>query len=101
MNATKLIDALEALEYKPYSYSGRGMFGGRCIAINLERGTSPFTVGAQLVKELEEESDGEESDGEVADLSVAQDQMGLGTVLYFTGVPWPDGRQDGSEPDEG
>lgn len=65
--AEKLVAALKAKGLEPYPYSGRGMFGARCVAV-------------------------EDFDGEIAGFrGPVYDNMGKGFVAYWPNVRW-DGR---------
>lgn len=85
MDADKLIKALREGDFKVRDYSGRGMGDRRCVGVYLERGQSPFAVGAVAALALGEE---------VLDLGVRQDSMGMGVILYFPGILWPEGETD-------
>ncbi len=68
-------------------YSGRAMFGTRCLGVSgTERGAAKFLVA--VAKE----------DGELADLlvrSLRSDSLGMGIITYFEGVA-----AEGVVPDE-
>ena len=69
MNAKLLIKKIEALGLEPYSYSGRGMYGDRYVAVDVDY------IG---------EADGLPLQG------ASQDSMGMGMVIYWRGAPWPE-----------
>lgn len=76
-----LITALEDAGYEPRSYSGRGMYGKECVAISGEDVSAWDVARALWFNNLDEE-----------DMDVPeprQDQMGLGTVLYWPSYRWP------------
>lgn len=104
MEAKKLIQALEQAGYEPRDYSGRGMFGDRCVAVVVERGTSEFRLAAEVAIELVSlHEDGEAQDvlEELARLDVRGDSMGRDSVIYFPDVAWPaEGEGDDGEGDE-
>lgn len=67
----ELIAKLLKLGLKPISYSGRGMYGDRCVAVVLERGEYP-----NLPK------------------NYSMDNMGYDVVYYWPRCPWPEGLED-------
>lgn len=75
LTPAQLISKLESLDLRPRSYSGRGMYGKECVATSLDRYTHP-------------------SDLELP-AGWRQDQLGLGTVVYWPGITWPEGRSEG------
>ncbi len=77
----------------PYSYSGRFMYGARCVAINVERNASAFSLlaGVALAAELDNEGDGDDVVRILDD--TRQDSMGLDTVLYWPRLKW-DGKEE-------
>lgn len=78
------------------NYSGRGMYGRKCFGIVIDRYTSAcamaFQLAALLAKEGEEDLLGWLSG------NVKEDSMGLGTIVYFPDIQWPE--NDGEEADE-
>ncbi|MBF0102271.1 MAG: hypothetical protein HQK77_15325 [Desulfobacterales bacterium] len=75
----EILNVFTELGYEARSYSGRGMYGKHCLGVIIPQGTSAFTLGMELVRELGEL--GDEYDylfGEVA-----QDSMGYDTIVYF------------------
>lgn len=87
----ELVMVLEEEGYEPYAYSGRAMYGERCVAVDLQNDQALFRLGMTLgcsarVQEM------------LFDLDLAQvyvDSMGLGIVVYWRNVPWPQERDDG------
>lgn len=94
MDAEKLIEAIEDAGYEARSYSGRGMYGRECVGVVV--GVAGFRLGAELAKSVAylAEDDVHEALDELAELSVSQDSMGHDVVVYFPGVPWPEGRDE-------
>lgn len=70
MTAQKLIDAIKKTGREPRSYSGRFMYGKRCIGVNLDH------IG---------DADGLPLKGS------AMDSMGMGIILYWPRVEAPEG----------
>lgn len=79
---TTLYGALVIAGYEPHSYSGRGMFGKECVAVNLDSSNELANVGAALAAE-----------GVLSQPSI--DGMGRGIVAYWPSEPWMPEGQDG------
>ena len=90
--ANRLAEALEGCASGIYgirSYSGRGMYGDTCLAVNVDRGFSAFSLGVQLAVFLDEDDEHREHDRvELVELEVREDSMGRGGVVYFPGITW-------------
>lgn len=80
-----LKDLLDSAGIEYYAYSGRGMYGVTCLAINTEARGVNHLLGtiANLIRIANEEDDS--AVDVLADaLHYAQtDSMGMGTILYF------------------
>lgn len=61
-------------------YSGRGMYGARCVGFDLDRGSQAMKLGAAIHSTLIEDEAEEMLD------RAMQDSMGLGIIVYFPGV---------------
>ena len=103
MNNAKLIAALknaaESLGYSVRSYSGRGMYGSRCVGIDVDRGLSIASVAFRLAAQLV--ADGEED--VLDDLSYvewSQDSMGMGAIMYAPSLRWVEESEDEEEEEE-
>ncbi len=80
-------------------YSGRGMFGEQCLGITVDREISEVGLGAKLILEyMVAHSEAEDLDydatpdeNEILDIleRSCTDSMGLGTIVYFPGIPDP------------
>lgn len=70
--ANRLIIALETAGYEPYAYSGRHMYGARCVAVNLPSTDQLFVLGRELRSDFTEPM---------------RDDMGKGIVAY-----WPEAK---------
>ena len=71
-------------EFDTYSYSGRGMYGSKCLAFNISRETSEAGVVASIMKDYTDEF----GDATLEDIVVffersKTDSMGLDSVMYF------------------
>jgi len=86
MNAQTLVDAIENAGFEVRSYSGRGMNGRVCLGVELD-GTTSFELAAKIAGELLDADDAD-AIGDLARLSVCQDSMGKGTIIYFPEIPW-------------
>lgn len=104
MDAKKLIEAAESAGYEPRSYSGRGMFGRSCVGIEVSRGQSEFTMAIEIAKELmdlcEKDDEAIEVVDELAQLRPSCDSMGLGAIVYFPGVPWPEDEDEDEDAEQ-
>ncbi len=90
MDGTDLIAALRGAGHEPYGYSGRCMYGRRCVAVDLGSVREIFSLGHSLG------GSGADDPG-----PPAVDSMGLGVVAYWPHVAWPEGpHPDGSSRDE-
>lgn len=74
------------------SYSGRGMYGKECLAFTVDEDQNKFAVVAEITEHLFELylNDKIEFSGPDVFSKTCQDNMGLGTVLYFPGIPYVD-----------
>lgn len=93
MDPITLIRAIEDLNLDPQSYSGRGMYGSKCVGVRLGRNSefTEFGLGVKLALALGEDAD---------DLNPRTDSMGLGSIIYFPNVRWPEGRKDSEDEDD-
>jgi hypothetical protein len=99
MEAEKLIQALEDAGYGPYSYSGRAMYGRKCVGVTVKRDVSAFRLAAEIAVAL---LDGDITQGpndveDLARLRVCEDGMGLDSVIYFPGVEWKESDEEESD----
>ena len=87
------------------NYSGRAMYGKRCLAADINRETSAAKIVALIISEcltdLVDECDSEFDlkdavESLCSDLSnVREDSMGLGTVVYWPRIQVPEGKDNG------
>ena len=68
-----LIDAIANRGLIPYAYSGRNMYGQKCVACDVDRGS-----------DLED----------LPKAGATVDQMGLGYVIYWPRAEWDDSVQE-------
>ena len=79
----RLCEIIGEAGYDPEPYSGRGMHGARCVALTTDDGEREAM--AALVDSCE---DVEEAANLIRTMS--SDGMGLGRVLYWRRVAWPE-----------
>lgn len=95
--ASLLIDAIRDAGYTARKYSGRGMYGARCVALIVPRDDDPFSAGVAVGREA----------NAVADLNKVafslphsrSDSLGMDTIVYFPSLDWPEGVDDDSDDD--
>lgn len=88
MNKSAIQQAAEILGYDAYSYSGRGMFGKHCLAINVEDPLKDIAFIALEAQNLDN------SDVSSYFENVRTDSMGLRSVIYFPYVSYYDDDED-------
>lgn len=96
---------LEDAGYECRSYSGRGMFGRECLGVSLDRYASEFALIADVLANMPVSSDGETMEDSLDTLAKAfrganQDQIGLGTIVYWPAVPYVGDENDDNPPGE-
>ena len=104
MDAQRLIELLEDAECEPRSYSGRGMYGRKCVAVVPDDYNSREGHVAALTM-LYAESDEERQDLVTIWRGVRSDSMGRSIVIYFPNIEWPadavvNRRQEDEDDDE-
>lgn len=82
MNSQEFVDLISASGYTPKSYSGRGMFGDRCVSVNLDRNESA-SFGAMMMNTAAEE---QKPFVERLLDKHSTDAMGMGIVMYWRGM---------------
>lgn len=75
--------------YELRSYSGRGMCGQKCAAVELESMSNALAYMLALGL-LVAEYDGQARDAEWLLTNVRHDSMGLGVVIYWPRIGGPD-----------
>ena len=95
MNSQEFVNLIATAGFRPESYSGRGMFGKRCVSVNLDRNEeTAFTsavINATQISDLHD----------VLQLisKHCKDSMGMGVVLYWRsmsadGITFPEDSYD-------
>lgn len=69
---------IEVAGYRPYAYSGRFMYGARCLGVNVESAADLVRLGTEA--------------GPLPEAAI--DEMGKGLVAYWPELPWPDDEQE-------
>jgi hypothetical protein len=101
---TMMTDWLEDAGYQPHSYSGRAMYGRRCVAVTVAP-VRALRVGADLVvaalSDLDPDFNPLMLAEEVADLmgGAREDSMGRDVVVYWPDVEWTGDNEDEEEED--
>ena len=101
METSMLVNLIQAAGYEAYSYSGRGMFGRKCVGLTCpdvntaiaDLFEAVFDADVEDVANEQEEYDARMSAHSAlcdALRSSAQDSMGMDKVLYFKSVEWQD-----------
>lgn len=86
---TKIIEALEDAGYEPYSYSGRGMYGKKCLAVNISHSVWKLCMNFNsALDSFCECNEIEDIRFHMRDASV--DSMGMDFVVYWPSVKWID-----------
>lgn len=73
-------------------YSGRGMYGGQCVATSqVDRDEFMFKLGCVATKHSH--ANGEDSEVDLFDvtvllLSVREDSLGMGRIVYWPRIPF-------------
>lgn len=85
-----LQDLLEEAGHECRSYSGRAMYGKECLGVDTERslGTLIADVMEAMVSTVDMEDGHTVSACADAFRQMKTDSMGLGTIVYFPGVPF-------------
>jgi hypothetical protein len=103
MSTAKCIkEACERLDVEVRSYSGRGMYGKKCIGFVVARGKSAAQFAFELAIELAaDDEDGSEAIEEFHGRTWCEDSLGLDTIVYVPGVaPLSDEEEDDDASDE-
>lgn len=76
LDAEGLADLLADAGYKARSYSGRGMYGARCVSVNLDGLSELLAIGGAIRAAAPDDVDRLARDART-------DSMGMGTVVYW------------------
>jgi hypothetical protein len=99
MDKHPLQQVIEDADFDCRSYSGRGMYGRRCLAVEVDREQSLGDLMAGILEAVE----GEDNTREIQDAlrGMCWDNMGLGMVYYFPDVPFAEEASEEDEDEEG
>jgi hypothetical protein len=84
-NGMLLVALLERSGREPRPYSGRGMYGARCVGVNVDSADDALAIGLALSAEATD--DEREALAKLG--APTSDAMGLGVIVYWRNVPWP------------
>lgn len=101
MEFNQLKTLIETAGYEAYSYSGRGMYGRKCVGLTCQDVNTAIADLFEAVFYVEVEDVANEEEEYEARMSAhnalckvirksASDSMGLDKVLYFKFVEWQD-----------
>lgn len=96
MNFSDLQEIVEDAGYETHSYSGRGMYGSKCLSFNLESGENEFDAFLTIAEAIQSYAESSDDGLELEDITpyfmgAKSDSMGLGTVIYFPEIVWNNG----------
>lgn len=107
VDVAEVVELMEGAGLEPRSYSGRAMYGKRCVALETDRGQSAVVPVVNLLQAAAEywldqaSGDDERAAGWEKFYLVCQalkgareDALGLGGVVYWPHLAWPDGRRE-------
>jgi hypothetical protein len=94
-----IVDTFENAGYDPGSYSGRGMYGARCLSVTCD---NPCKTLLDVVEQFDVARSEEDSVSEfIYTLGTPRaDCMGMSQVLYFPDIVWQDEALDEDESEE-
>jgi len=89
-----LQEIVEDAGFETQSYSGRGMYGKKCLSFNLESGENEFDAFLSIAEAIQSYVESHDDGLELEDITphfmgARSDSMGLGTVIYFPDI-WED-----------
>ncbi len=91
----EIIEAIKDAGYEPESYSGRGMYGKRCVGVTCE---NPVSTCIEIVQALAMSSFNDADEFETVKFDefchllsdVKTDSMGMSTIVYWPNIPAPE-----------
>jgi hypothetical protein len=104
MNFSELQQIVEDAGFETQSYSGRGMFGRKCLSFNLDRDDNEFDAFLSIAESIQSYVESHDDGFELKDITsyfmgAKSDSMGLGMVVYFPEIDWEDS-EDQEEDEE-
>lgn len=92
MNFNEIKEVVEDAGFDPQSYSGRGMYGRKCLSFNLDRDENVVDAILDLAEALNshvQDNPEIEFEDAIQEFKGAKsDSMGLGSVVYFPSIEW-------------
>ncbi len=89
-----MVEAFEALDCRPRSYSGRGMMGRACFGVTFGYGSAASLVLGML-GEIRESADREcVLDALLQAGEASEDSMGLSSIVYWPRLEWQEPEND-------
>ncbi len=95
IEGNRLIELIEAAGFEPSAYSGRAMYGKSCVSFRTHERSEAFVNLSKVVGKA-----GTPQEGADVVCYVARDSMGMGDVLYWPQIAWPNDRPEFDEPVE-
>ncbi len=85
----KLIEACERVDLEPYAYSGRAMYGRKCLAVDCR---NPIEGALSLARGIADQSEDIDEARDLLDAldDATFDSMGRDYVVYFPNITWID-----------
>lgn len=94
MDVQAIADWLESADYNPFAYSGRGMYGVKCLAISTQDNEdlvpSDMMRLGYWIGEAAAMNGGEHPATELIERFHLTDQLGRGIVVYWPALRWPE-----------
>lgn len=104
MNFNEIKEVVEDAGFDPQSYSGRGMYGRKCLSFNLDRDENVVDAILDLAEALSsyvQNNPEIEFEDAIQEFKGAKtDSMGLGEVVYFPKIEWEDDDEEFEEEEE-
>lgn len=105
MNFSELQEIVEDAGFETQSYSGRGMYGKKCLSFNLESGENEFDVFLSISESIQSYVESHDDGLELEDITphfmgAKSDSMGLGLVIYFPEIEWEDSDDEDDEDED-
>lgn len=104
MNFNEIREVIENAGLDPQSYSGRGMYGLRCLSFSLDRDENVSDAFLDLAEALsyyvQENPDIEFEDAIQEFKGAKTEAMGMGEVVYFPKIEWEDDDDEFEEDEE-
>jgi hypothetical protein len=103
MNSKELIKILNYCGHEPRSYSGRGMYGKKCVGFVVGSGARIFNMVfelASMIFEYYEKDRAFKFLEDLSDINVETDSMGYDTIVYFPSMEWVEDEDEDEDEDE-